>query len=66
MYSGTLKERGMIIWQGGDEEGDQELEYEEGREVYDIPILSKFLMKYRIAAYIPFLPTYKQSIGKKS
>lgn len=65
---GTLKERGMLIWQGGnDEEGaDQDENLEEGREVYDIPCLTRILKKYRISSYIPFLPTYNPNQTKKA
>ncbi|XP_062619220.1 solute carrier family 23 member 1-like [Saccostrea cucullata] len=66
---GTFKERGMAVWQAGgqeDEGVDQEKNLEEGREVYDIPALTKYLRKYRISAYIPFLPTYCPKTSKKS
>ncbi|XP_052707172.1 solute carrier family 23 member 1-like [Crassostrea angulata] len=65
---GTLKERGMLIWQGGnDEDGaDQDENLEEGREVYDIPCLTRILKKYRISSYIPFLPTYNPNQTKKA
>ncbi|XP_061194412.1 solute carrier family 23 member 1-like [Saccostrea echinata] len=66
---GTLKERGMTVWQAADQEDegeDQSNNLEEGREAYDIPALSKFFRKYRITAYIPFLPTYSPKNSKKS
>ncbi|XP_048746226.2 solute carrier family 23 member 1-like [Ostrea edulis] len=66
---GTLEERGMIVWQAtdqDDEKAGQNNNLEEGREVYDIPVLSKFLRKYRISSYIPFLPTYSARRSKKS
>jgi hypothetical protein len=67
--TGTLEERGMIVWQAADQEDEgasQNTNWEEGREVYDIPALSKFLRKYRISSYIPFLPTYSPRRSKKS
>ncbi|XP_061194733.1 solute carrier family 23 member 1-like [Saccostrea echinata] len=64
---GTLKERGMTVWQAADQEDEEQSNnLEEGREVYDIPALSKFLRKYRITSYIPFLPTYSPKNSKKS
>lgn len=58
----------MLIWQGGDdgEGADQDESFEEGREVYDIPCLTRITKKYRISSYIPFLPTYDPNQTKKA
>ncbi|XP_062579277.1 solute carrier family 23 member 2-like [Saccostrea cucullata] len=63
---GTFKERGMAVWQAGGQEDEGVDQEKEGREVYDIPALTKYLRKYRISAYIPFLPTYCPKTSKKS
>ncbi|XP_069139818.1 solute carrier family 23 member 2-like [Argopecten irradians] len=56
---GTLKERGMLSWTDAGDNA-QSAEYEERVAVYDIPIITKILGKFRITSYIPISPTFRQ------
>ena len=67
LSSGTLEERGMILWQAADfSEGDEgEIELLEDSSVYEIPTWTKFLRKYKFSTKIPFFPTYVTSKAAK-
>ncbi|XP_033756215.1 solute carrier family 23 member 2-like [Pecten maximus] len=57
---GTRKERGMIAWLGEDDGNEDQIDYEEGAELYEIPAVTKILRKFRISKYIPIFPTFKK------
>lgn len=63
---GTDEERGIIKWREQIHEEPVTADSEEGAlhptSCYDIPIITKYLHRQSWARYVPFLPTFDESM----
>ncbi|KAL5021643.1 hypothetical protein ScPMuIL_000798 [Solemya velum] len=63
---GSVEERGLVTWLA-DQSTAEELWSKDkgyaGKDIYDIPIINKYLRGKRMTKYFPFLPVYKGKAG---
>lgn len=60
LLPGTLEERGIKKWRSLFEDGDKEGPKKVASiHTYDVPFVTKYLMKSPFVRYVPFLPYYE-------
>ena len=65
LLPGTLEERGIKKWRSLFEEEEESAVQARVASIhtYDIPLVTKYLQKFKAVRYIPFLPYYDRKTG---
>ena len=63
-FSGTDEERGIKKWRKLD--ASASTSQSEALKIYELPLIQKYLNRWKICEYLPFCPTFSFGSNKKS
>ena len=63
-FSGTDEERGIKKWRKLD--ASASTSQSEALKIYELPLIQKYLNRWKICEYLPFCPTFTFGSNKKS